>query len=588
MEIYLSDLIAEQRAQGLCASALVHGEALPSDPEWLIRVPVQVSIVFAPIAIGYRAALKRAIREFKPDVLHLHMPNNSVFWALTLRNALSVPWIVHWHSDVVVSRRLSALRIAYLLYQPFERAMLARARRIVATSPPYLSTSEPLREWESKCAVVPLGLCPPQPPKDADSGYWSDGVFRLLSIGRLTYYKGFETLVDVVSSLENVELLIVGEGDLREALQSQIDRHVANGMPGKVRLLGAVSELQKHSLLGSCDLFCLASRERTEAFGMVLLEAMAHARPCLVSALPGSGMSWLVEGASSGLTCQLNDVESWRTAIRWLNAHPEERAAMGRNGLGAFLNRFTMRRSASNLRREYCLALGVSQLSHSANDLLIVIPAKNESATIGALLVDLYKSGHKHVLVVDDLSEDDTGRIARSHGAMVLRPTLGMGAWGGMQTGIRYARRNGYCRVATMDADGQHDAGELSILLQAASRADVVIGAFPERASKLRHFAWMWFRFLTGLRITDLTSGFRVYNERAMGVLASAEATLFDYQDVGTLLLLRGAGLTVVETPVLMKERLDGKSRIFSSWLNVGRYMAVTTLLCLARWRRTF
>jgi len=588
MEVYLSELIAEQRAQGVTATALVHGEPLPDDPQWLIRVPVQASIVFAPIAIGYRSALEEAIREFEPDALHLHMPNNSVFWALTLRRARGIPWFVHWHSDVVISSRLSVLRIAYFLYRPFEQAVLARARRIVATSPPYLSASEPLRAWTDKCTVIPLGLSPPTAVGDAELSPWADGVFRLLSIGRLTYYKGFETLIDVAFSMENVELLIVGEGDLRGALQSRIDRHVANGMPGRVRLMGAVSEWQKHALLESCDVFCLASRERTEAFGMVLLEAMSHARPCLVSALPGSGMSWLVAETLAGLTCQLNDIMSWNAAIRWMMANADERTAMGHRGRRAFLERFTMEKSASALTREYLLTLGVCRTPHDANDVLIVIPAKNESATIGALLLDLCKSGHKHVLVVDDLSEDNTGDIARTHGAMVLRPTLGMGAWGGMQTGIRYARRKGYRRVVTMDADGQHDAGELSVLLRSATCADVVIGAFPQRASKLRHLAWTWFRLLTGLRITDLTSGFRVYNEKAMEILASAEATLFDYQDVGTLLLLRRAGLTVVETPVVMNERLDGKSRIFSSWLNVGRYMAVTTLLCLARWRRPF
>ena len=67
-------------------------------------------------------------------------------------------------------------------------------------------------------------------------------------------------------------------------------------------------------------------------------------------------------------------------------------------------------------------------------------------------------------------------------------------------------------------------------------------------------------------------------------MLASEEATLLDYQDIGILLLLRGAGLRIHEVSVLMEERSSGKSRVFSSWLHVGRYMALTTLLCLARW----
>ena len=101
----------------------------------------------------------------------------------------------------------------------------------------------------------------------------------------------------------------------------------------------------------------------------------------------------------------------------------------------------------------------------------------------------------------------------------------------------------------------------------------------------LRRIAWHWFRLLTGLNVTDLTSGFRCYRGDALRVLASSEATLLDYQDVGTLLMLRRAGLSVVEVPVRMNERVAGASRIFGSWLKVARYMAITTLLCLSRWR---
>jgi glycosyltransferase involved in cell wall biosynthesis len=265
--------------------------------------------------------------------------------------------------------------------------------------------------------------------------------------------------------------------------------------------------------------------------------------------------------------------------------HPDERNAMGATGKKAFVERFTIEKSALAIQREYQLAQGLNPDTPQTNRLLVVIPARNEAATIGALLQGLRAAGYAQVLVVDDLSDDGTGDIARAGGAMVLRPVLGMGAWGGMQTGIRYGRREGFECVVTMDADGQHEVDELPALLQARKNADVVIGAFPQRASRARRIAWGWFRALTGLGLTDLTSGFRCYSGAALKVLASSEATLFDYQDVGTLLLLRRAGVRIVEVPVQMNERVAGKSRIFNSWLTVGRYMAMTTLLCLSRWR---
>jgi glycosyltransferase involved in cell wall biosynthesis len=585
MEVYLADLVGAQRAMGVHACALVHGEPLADDPPWLQRVPVQVSLVYAPIALGYRRALRRAIDQYKPDVLHLHMPNNSVFWALTLGAARDIPWVVHWHADVVVSRIRGALAVAYRFYRPFETMVLARAQRVVATSPPYLEASVPLMAWRHKCAVVPLGLRVPDAVIAPDHGAWAPGKLRLLSIGRLAYYKGFETLIASVAGLPHVELLIAGDGELQAALQTQIDQLVKAGAPCGVRLLGPVSEAQKHALLQGCDVFCLASRERTEAFGMVLLEAMAHGKPCLVSDLAGSGMGWVVAQGGAGLVCPPEDVAAWQAAIAWMAAHPDERGAMGAAGQKAFMQRFTIGASATALQREYQRAQGLRPSAIGAGKLLIVIPARNEATSIGALLQDLRAVGYADVLVIDDMSDDGTGDIARAAGAKVLRPVLGMGAWGGMQTGIRYGRREGFACVVTMDADGQHEVAELPALLRARKDADVVIGAFPQRASRARRIAWGWFRALTGLGLTDLTSGFRCYSGAALEVLSSSEATLFDYQDVGTLLLLRRAGISVVEVPVMMNQRVAGKSRIFNSWLSVGRYMAVTTLLCLSRWR---
>ena len=121
-------------------------------------------------------------------------------------------------------------------------------------------------------------------------------------------------------------------------------------------------------------------------------------------------------------------------------------------------------------------------------------------------------------------------------------------------------------------------------LLEAAKHADVVIAACPSRGSLMRQIAWTYFRLLTGFRLEDLTSGFRYYNARACRLLAGPEATLIDYQDVGVLLLLSHARMRIVEIPVAMNARRHGASRVFSSWFTVGRYMAETTLLCLARW----
>lgn len=589
MEVFLADLIAAQQAQGIEASALVHGNPTAQDPPWLTRVPVQFQLIYAPIAMGFRAALAQAIAQHRPDVLHLHMPNNSVFWALTMSEARALPWVVHWHSDVVVSRIRTAVALAYRLYRPFEQAVLDRAERIIATSPPYLDASEPLQPWREKCAVIPLGLdttpltpgvaTPPALP-------WYGKKLRLLSIGRLTYYKGFETLIQAVSGLHDVELLIIGEGELRAPLQTLIENHTPAGQSANVRLVGNVEDDVKIALLDSCDVFCLASRERTEAFGMVLLEAMHHARPCIVSDLPGSGMPWLIRQARAGVCVAPEDISGWQAAIEQMQRQPEQRTEWGQAGRQALQAHFSIAACASALSLQYALAAPEADHHLAASkDVLIVIPARNEAATIGDLLQHLQAQGWHDVLVINDQSTDDTGAIAQAAGARVLNPVLPMGAWGGMQAGIRYALAHGYQAVVTMDADGQHEVAEIATLLAARELADVVIGAFPERASRLRQLAWQWFRRLAGFDLRDLTSGFRLYNRDAMTVVASREGTLLDYQDLGALLMARRAGLEIVEVPVSMNLRQVGQSRIFNSWFSVARYMAATTLLCLARWQ---
>lgn len=216
---------------------------------------------------------------------------------------------------------------------------------------------------------------------------------------------------------------------------------------------------------------------------------------------------------------------------------------------------------------------------------IVLIPAYNEEATVGSIVAQVRQLWNYPVVVIDDCSTDATTQTARAAGAVVLPLTIQLGAWGAIQTGLRYALRLGYRIAITLDADGQHEPQDISILLQllATSQADVAIGAFPDRASRARRIAWTYFRGLTGLKLEDITSGFRAYNHAAMTVLASREASLLDYQDVGVLLILRRKGLRIIETPVAMQPRALGASRVFRSWWVVGKYMLQTSLLCLAR-----
>lgn len=215
---------------------------------------------------------------------------------------------------------------------------------------------------------------------------------------------------------------------------------------------------------------------------------------------------------------------------------------------------------------------------------LIVIPAFNEAENLMELLPQLIDAVGHDIVIVNDASIDNTAEVVMDLGIKCLTLPLQLGAWGATQTGIRYAEGLNYDQVITMDADGQHLPNEVDALmnLYLQSQANVIIGTFPSRLSRLKKLAWNFFKLLTHIKIEDLTSGFRLYDKKAIKVLSSRQASMLDYQDVGVLLLLLRAGLTIREVPVKMHERCDGKSRVFSSWLVVLKYMIQTTTLCIA------
>jgi glycosyltransferase involved in cell wall biosynthesis len=216
---------------------------------------------------------------------------------------------------------------------------------------------------------------------------------------------------------------------------------------------------------------------------------------------------------------------------------------------------------------------------------LAVIPARNEAATVGDIVRRTLGTGACDVLVVDDGSKDETAVLAADAGATVISAPFSLGAWGATQIGMRYAQRNRYSTVVTLDADGQHHPEEIPALLSALRRngANVVIGTFAQRMSAARRLAGRYFRLLTRLNVQDFTSGLRAYDRRAVRALGWGEARLRGYQDMGVVMLLSNKGLALLEAPTIMSPRRAGASRVFASWFLVARYMLHTTVLCFAQ-----
>jgi rhamnosyl/mannosyltransferase len=372
MEYFLADLVRAQQALGLDVAALVHHEgpgwrgsvpALADPPPHIYRAPCLGRLLYVPLSPSFPWWLDRAIRDFAPDVLHLHLPNTSAFGALILPRARRLPWVIHWHADVVASAIDRRLALAYGLYRPFEQRLLRRSRAVIATSPPYLEASRALQPWRGRCVTIPLGLDPGRlvEPDTASltqaEALWGQAALRVLAIGRLTYYKGHEVLIRASASLPGVQTLIIGGGEYRSRLERLIQSlHLGN----RVRLTGYRSEVGVAALLASCDLLCLPSLERTEAFGLVLLEAMRYAKPLVVSDIPGSGAPWLVRRARNGFLTPPGDAQALAAALSALQARPDQRQQLGEAGAQALHREFGIQPVAVAINQLYGRVLGVS------------------------------------------------------------------------------------------------------------------------------------------------------------------------------------------------------------------------------------
>lgn len=231
----------------------------------------------------------------------------------------------------------------------------------------------------------------------------------------------------------------------------------------------------------------------------------------------------------------------------------------------------------------------VVPIRDAASRVIVVIPARDEEADVGAIVEKVLALGFRAV-VIDDHSSDDTRTVARNAGATVLELPFHAGSWAAIQAGMRYAQHCHCSHVVTLDADGQHNPEDIPGLLGLMGASDapnVVIGACVGRANRRRRLAWRALRWLSGLNIDDLTSGFRVYDRTAVDLLVSQQHTLIEYQDVGVLLGLGHAGLSIAEVDVSMQPRCHGMSRIFNSWPMVAYYLLYSALIGGSRRRRT-
>lgn len=338
------------------AVSVVCFEKTPADSEAVID---GVQVIRAPIAkllasqpLGFKYFLQCFSAAKNADVVHLHVPN--MLGALC---ALFIPaktrMLVHWHSDVINKGFLGKL------LRPLESALLRRADSIVATSQVYADASETLAPYRSKITVVPIGV--PDAKHDGDGSQLRpaleaqvSGKKVVLAVGRLVPYKGFNVLIEAAQHLpEDSVVVIVGGGPLQQELRQAVED---GGVKDRVVLAGRLSDAALHALFDRATLYCLPSTYRAEAFGVVLLEAMAYSLPIVASDIPGSGVPWVNQHGVSGLNVPVGDPKALADACNQILASEDLRSRLSQGARERYLAEFTEDVSVKRMMMTYqCL-----------------------------------------------------------------------------------------------------------------------------------------------------------------------------------------------------------------------------------------
>jgi rhamnosyl/mannosyltransferase len=289
-----------------------------------------LSTSLAPSMIGRL----RAITD-DYEVLHLHMPDPMAALAVLAARPTG-RLVVHWHSDVIRQR------IAMHAYRHLQDWVLRRADAIIATSDEYAQSSVALRPFRDKVVTIPIGISAERyRPVETDVAAIRarfPGKRIVFSLGRLTYYKGFDVLVRAATALpDDCVVLIGGAGDLDEDLRGLV---ADLGLGHKVHLLGHVPDPLLAAHFAACDVFCMASTVRAEAYGVAIVEALALGKPVVATDIAGSGVPWVNRHRETGLNVPVGNPVALAAALCGLLADAGLRRQYAQAAIARFEREF--------------------------------------------------------------------------------------------------------------------------------------------------------------------------------------------------------------------------------------------------------
>ncbi|MCX7848116.1 MAG: glycosyltransferase [bacterium] len=281
------------------------------------------------------ASLPFILRRMRPEIVHVHLPNPWAEWSYFLAGAPG-RLVVSFHSDII--RQKVLLR----LHAPLHRRFLRRAERVIVATPRHVEHSPFLSELPAeRCTVIPYGIevrefeLTRARAERAEAMRREYGVPMILFVGQLVYYKGVEVLLRAMREVEG-GAVIIGRGPLEGKLR-RMAREL--GVSDRVHFLGYVDEEELRAAYHACDVFCLPSTYRSEAFGVVQLEAFACGKP-VVSTDLASGVPWVNRDGETGIVVPPGDSGALGRALRRLIEDEGLREELGRRARARVLAEF--------------------------------------------------------------------------------------------------------------------------------------------------------------------------------------------------------------------------------------------------------
>ncbi len=332
IETIVRQLAEEWVKRGIRTTVLCTGE-FSSEEEIngviVIRTPVNMRIGSARISLSYLKKFRELAES--ADVIHFHYPNPIGEAALLLFGIKPCA-----HRQILCSYHSDALRPSWLvpLYNSMTKRFLEKCDRIVYASPEYLNSSAILSGQKSKTVLIPYGVsknkfgCSQKRENSfAESLVSSLPHPRILFTGRLTYYKGLRFLLEAVARLPECSLVIIGDGSERDAVE-KLSKSL--NITSRVKILPPLEENLYPAIFTTGDVFVLPSTFRTEAFGLVGIEAMMSGLPIVTTDL-GTGTTFYNIDRVTGRVAHPSDSQHLAECIQWILEKKERKQELGEN-----------------------------------------------------------------------------------------------------------------------------------------------------------------------------------------------------------------------------------------------------------------